>query len=254
MFATAAVPERSIRGTGHPTLTRILLRCALCLLALLSAHSAIAQSCPAGQRLMTFPAEGYFEFWRHSTVSGNRATEEWWYSESRQKRQERLPLANGSLREYFDFTAQTITIVQVSGSNVVQCDRFSAALTYVRPSVGAVTNTTSPPAWCFSYVGDENLGGLLPVERWNRIDGFTVTQDVFAQRVGDELIPLWLYNRESTNIFTPFMNFSAVVEDADLDPPCTPIDMEIDAAVALRALEVEHDLPPGTLGGGEVGQ
>lgn len=228
---------------------RILLRCALCLLLLLPAHSAFAQSCPAGQRLMTFPPDGYFEFWRHSTASADRATEEWWYSESRQKRQERLPLANGSLREYFDFTAQTITIVQVSGSNVVQCDRFSVALTYVRPRVDPFS--TNP--WCFGYVGDENLGGLLPVERWSRVSGVTVLQDVFAQRVGDELIPLWLFNRESATIFTSYLNFSTVVDDADLDPPCTPIDMEIDAADALRALEVEHGLPPGTLGVGEMG-
>ena len=236
----------SIGLSAHIQISSVLL----ILLGLWSAHSAIAQSCPAGQRLLSFPPEGYFEYWRSTSTGLNRSTEEWWYSESRQKRHERLPFSNSFLSEYYDFTTQKLTVVEIAGSNILQCNRFSITQSYARPRVD--TFSTNP--WCFSYVSDENLGGLLPVERWNRISGITVAQDVFAQRVGDELIPLSLFNRESTTISTQYMNFNAVVQDTDLDPPCTPIDMEIDAAVALRALEVEHDLPPGTLGGAEVGQ
>jgi hypothetical protein len=258
MLDSALLSTRSCAAAGAAgcvrPLVRALMLCAGALVLALLSAPLLAQSCPAGQRLMTFPPEGYFEFWRHSTVSSNRATEEWWYSESRQKRHERLPLGNGSLDEYFDFAAQTLTLVQLTGGNIAQCDRFSVALTYVRPSVGHVVASENPPAWCFSVVSDENLGGLLPVERWNRLNGLTVAQDVFAQRLGDDLIPLWLYNRESATVFTSFMNFSTVVDDADLDPPCTPIDIETNAADALRALEVEHGLPPGTLGIGGMEQ
>ena len=217
----------------------------LAALAALVALPAMAQECPTGQRRMNFPPDGYFEFWRHSTASSDRATEEWWYSEGRQKRHERLPLANGSLDEYFDFATQQLTIVQYSGTTIVECTRFTVTIQDERPSVGP---------WCFQFVSEENLGGLLPVERWNRISGFTVAQDVFVQRVGEELIPLWLYNRESTTIYTAYMNFSAVVDDADLDLPCTPIDFPGSPTEALSALEAKHGLPAGTLTGTEEGR
>ena len=218
---------------------------ALAALAAILALPAFAQECPTGQRRMTFPPDGYFEFWRYSTVGSNRATEEWWYSESRQKRHERLPLNGGSLDEYFDFATQQLTIVQYAGSTIIQCDRFTTPIQYQRPSVGP---------WCFQPVSEENLGGLLPVERWNRVSGIIVSQDVFAQRIGEELIPLWLYNRESSTIYTAYLNFNAEVDDADLDLPCTPVDIPGSASEALRDLETRHGLPPGTLTGTEEGQ
>lgn len=193
---------------------------------------------------MTFPPEGYVEFWRRTTTGLDRSTEEWWYSEARQLRVERLTFSNGSLREYFDFTAQTITIVQTAGSSIVDCTRYPTTTTYSRPSVGP---------WCFGYVSDENLGGLLPVERWNRVNGIAVSQDVFAQRVGDELIPLSLFNRDSITIYTAYLNFSPVIEDSDFELPCTPVIGGTSAIEALRALEIQHDLPPGTLTGAETG-
>lgn len=215
------------------------------LAALLAPLPALAQECPTGQRRMTFPPEGYFEFWRNSTAGANSATEEWWFSESRQKRHERLPLNGGSFDEYFDFATQQVTIVQFSGSTIVECSRFTTPTQYQRPSVGP---------WCFQSVSSENLGGLLPVERWNRVNGFLVAQDVFAQRIGEDLIPLWLYNRESTTSHTAYMNFNAAVEDADFDLPCTPVDFPGSATEALRNLEARHGLPAGTLTGSEVVQ
>lgn len=229
------------------SLMHTLACCAVvAILAVLPERPASAQSCPAGQREMTFPPEGYFEFWRRTTASLNRSTEEWWYSEARQLRVERLPFANGSFSEYFDFTAQTVTIVQIAGSSIVDCTRYptDSLTVYSRPSVGP---------GCFGYVSDENFGGLHPVERWVRVNGIAVSQDVFAQRVGDELIPLTLFNADSTTIYTAYLNFSPVVEDSDFEPPCTPVDGEISVTEALQEIEIQHDLPPGTLTDPETG-
>ena len=213
----------------------------LAALAATLALPAFAQECPAGQRRMAFPADGHFEFWRSTSTGVDLTKEEWWYSESRQKRRERLPFAGGALTEYFDFAEQTLTVVETGpGGEIVRCDQFPTTLTFSRPSAGTA---------CYELVEGANAGGLLPVERWVERVGVLVAREVLAERVGEELIPLRLFNRQSTTIDTLYMNFRATVDDAELELPCTPTVLSGPAEDALRAAETRHGLPPGTLTG-----
>lgn len=218
---------------------------ALAALAALFAPPAFAQECPAGQRRMTFPADGHFEFWRYISTGVDLTKEEWWYSESRQKRRERLPFAGGAMTEYFDFAEQTLTVVETGpGGEIVRCDQFAVTVTFSRPSAGTA---------CYELAEEANAGGFLPVERWVERVGVLVAHEVLAERVGEELIPLRLFNRQSITIDTLYMNFRATVDDAELELPCTPTVIPGSAENALRAAETRHGLPPGTLTGTEEG-
>lgn len=228
------LPVASPPGLIALSLFRCLAITALALFAL----PAYAQSCPAGQRRMVFPPEGHFEYWRNTSTGVDRTVEEWWYSESRGKRRERLPFSNGTLDEYFDFAAQTITQVTVTGGTITQCAQFTVSQTFSRPSIGT---------GCFEHVSDENLGGLLPVERWYQRSGITVTMDVIALRLGEDLLPLQLFNRLSATIYTAYLNFTAEIEDSDFSLPCTPIPMSGSRETALRDTEIQLGLPAGTL-------
>lgn len=230
------------------SLPRALVSVALAAMAVGAAiaEPASAQECPAGQQPMCFPAESYFVFWRYSTASINAAREEVWHSESRQRRRERLPLGGGSLNEYFDLAAGTLTLVQYAGSTIVDCSQFEISQTPGRPCV---------TGGCYSFVEEANVGGFLPVERWWIREGATVNQDVFAQRVGDDLVPLWLYNRQSATIYTSYVDYRGDLDDADLELPCEPVVIPTAAGTALlRSLETEHGLAPGGLGGSEVAE
>ncbi|MCB1590214.1 MAG: hypothetical protein KDI56_14995, partial [Xanthomonadales bacterium] len=231
----------SPRAAGPFVAISLRLACHLALLCLTAMlpPPAFAGACPAGQRQMVFPAESRFEYWRYSTVSSNFARELIWSSESRQQRLERLPLFGGNLDEYFDFGAQTLTLVQYNGGTVAQCNQFAIADSFSRPSVGSA---------CFAFAGTANDGGLLPVERWVVQNGSGVDQDVIAERLGEELLPLRLFDRTSSTIHVAYMNFSSEVEDADFVLPCTPTVQSGSADEALRELEDQLDLPTGTLG------
>ena len=225
-------------ATPPRSMAAILCRCLAITVLALFALPAFSQSCPTGQRSMVFPPEGHFEYWRHTSTGVDRTVEEWWYSESRGKRRERLPFTSGTLDEYFDFAAQTFTQVTVTGGTVTQCVQFPISQTFSRPSIGT---------GCFEHVSDENLGGLLPVERWYQRSGITVTMDVIALRLGEDLLPLQLFNRQSATIYTAYMNFSAEIEYSDFSLPCTPTLMSGSLETALRDAEIQLGLPAGTL-------
>ena len=231
--------SHGVAAPSGPNLLRLTCLFALPMLAAVLTPPAFAGACPAGQRQMVFPAESRFEYWRYSTVSSNFARELIWSSESRQQRLERLPLFGGNLDEYFDFGAQTLTLVQYNGGTVAQCNQFAIADSFSRPSVGSA---------CFAFAGNANEGGLLPVERWVVQNSTGVDQDVIAERLGEELLPLRLFDRTSATIHVAYMNFSSEVEDADFVLPCTPTVQPGSADEALRELEDQLDLPTGTLG------
>lgn len=248
--------QPSSRPTVRSIQTRLVALAVVALAVVAVGFSApvLAQSCPAGQAPICFPDEVHFEYWRYTVNAVRFARELVWFSTSRQRLRDQIPFGAGVLDQYFDFEAQTLTVVQANPDGTFgQCNQFADTESYETVCFGCMQPTGEDPT----------IGGIFPLEQWYIVDGSIVRRDVTAYRVGETLIPLRLVDRQSTTFLSEFMNLRTEVDDADFELPCTPIVItRAQGTDLLRDLERAEGLPPGTLGrslahalsGSEVGQ